>query len=97
MERGSAMHKIEQVKALQAYRLWLRFSDGVEGTVDLSYLAGRGVFKLWENYEDFQKVRIGDTGELLWDDSVDLCPDSLYLKITGKKVSDVFANSAFES
>lgn len=91
------MHKIEQVKALQAYRLWLRFSDGVEGTVDLSYLAGRGVFKLWENYEDFQKVRIGDTGELLWDDSVDLCPDSLYLKITGKKVSDVFANSAFES
>ena len=37
-----------------------------------------------------QDVRIGASGELLWTDQVDLCPDSLYLKITGKLPEDLF-------
>ncbi len=27
------------------YRIWLRYADGVAGEVDLSHLAGKGVFK----------------------------------------------------
>ena len=33
-----------EVKALSDYRLWVRYSDGVTGEVDLSHLAGKGVF-----------------------------------------------------
>ena len=33
-----------EVKALANYRLWLRYDVGAEGEVDLSDLAGRGVF-----------------------------------------------------
>ena len=43
------MPKPVQVKALANYRVWLRYDDGAEGTVDLSDLAGRGVFKAWDD------------------------------------------------
>ncbi len=32
-----------EVKPLENYRLWVKFSDGVEGVVDLSGLVGKGV------------------------------------------------------
>jgi len=38
-----------QIKPLENYRFWIEFSDGVEGIVDLSYLAGQGVFALWND------------------------------------------------
>lgn len=42
------MLKPVSVKALPNYRLWLAFNDGVNGEVDLSDMAGRGVFKAWD-------------------------------------------------
>jgi hypothetical protein len=78
------------VKPLDNYRLWVKYSDGVEGVVDLSDLAGDGVFALWNDYREFQKVHIGPHGELAWNEDVDLCGDSIYLKITGKKPEDIF-------
>jgi len=84
------MRKISKVKALREYRLELEFDDGVSGTVDLSYLVGKGVFALWCDRPAFERVRIGSSGELVWGDQIDLCPDALYLKATGKKPEDVF-------
>ena len=80
-----------EVEVLQDYQLSLKYSDGTKGTVDLSRLVGKGVFPLWNDYKTFQNVRIGSTGEFLWGDQVDLCPDSLYLKITHKNPEDVFS------
>ena len=85
-----AVRKISKVLVLQGYRLELVFDDGVCGTVDLSDLAGKGVFSLWHNYHSFEQVRIGSSGELIWGEQIDLCPDALYLKVTGKKPEDVF-------
>ena len=84
------MRKISKVKALQGYRLELEFDDGVSGTVDISYLVGNGGFALWCDRPAFEQVRIGSSGELVWGDQIDLCPDALYLKVTGKKPEDVF-------
>jgi hypothetical protein len=84
------MRKIVKVKALQGYRLELEFDDGVRGVVDLSDLAGKGVFSVWQDRRAFEEVRIGPSGELAWGDQVDLCPDALYLKVTGKKPEDLF-------
>ena len=84
------MHKITEVAVLQDYQLSLKYSDGTQGTVDLSCLVGKGVFSIWNDYKAFQNVRIGSAGELLWDNQVDLCPDSLYLKITHKNPEDIF-------
>ncbi|MBC8184800.1 DUF2442 domain-containing protein [candidate division KSB1 bacterium] len=41
------MNKIIAFKVSTKYNVWLKFSDGIEGTVDLSYLVGKGVFSLY--------------------------------------------------
>jgi hypothetical protein len=84
------MRKVLKVTVLQGYSLKLEFDDGVSGTVDLSDLTGKGVFALWCDRAAFEQVRVGPSGELVWSDQVDLCPDALYLKVTGKKPEDVF-------
>ncbi len=78
------------VKALPGYRLWIRYSDGVEGTLDLSDLVGKGVFAAWENEQEFEKVHIGSGGEISWGEEIEMCPDALYLRITGKRPEDLF-------
>lgn len=84
------MRRISKVKVLPGYRLELEFNDGVSGTVDLSDTVGKGVFALWRDPLAFEQVHIGSSGELVWGEQVDLCPDALYLKVTGKKPEDIF-------
>ena len=78
------------VRALPNYRLYLEFSDGVKGEVDLSDLAETGVFKIWDDNSFFQKVHIGEHREIKWSDEIELCGDSLYLKLTGKTPEELF-------
>ena len=84
------MRKISKVKVLKGYRVDLEFDDGVAGIVDLSEAVGKGVFAVWRDPIFFEQVRIGSSGELVWGEKVDLCPDSLYLKVTGKKPEEMF-------
>ncbi len=84
------MFKPKTVKALPGYRLWLHYTDGVKGEVDLSHLAGKGVFAIWDDYARFEDVKIGSGSTICWSDDVDLCADALYLEITGKVPREVF-------
>lgn len=86
------MFKLVEVKPLQKYRLWLQFSNGKKGEIDLSDLAGKGVFKAWEKPGVFEAVRIDEYGALIWTENIDLCPDSLYLRLTGKSPEEIFPN-----
>lgn len=86
------MFKLVEVKALPDYRIWLRYADGTEGVVDLSHFAGRGVFKRWDDEAFFEQVGIGSGGALVWNDEIDLCPDTLYMEISGKRPEEVFPN-----
>ncbi|NOX63868.1 MAG: DUF2442 domain-containing protein [Chloroflexi bacterium] len=79
-----------EVRPLEGYRLWIKYSDGVEGEVDLRDLVGKGVFSLWSDYDEFKKVYIGSGGEIAWGEGIDLCPDALYMRITGKKPEEIF-------
>jgi hypothetical protein len=84
------MRKIAAFKVLDGFCLELTFDDGIRGTVDLSDLAGRGVFAFWSDRKAFENAHIGSSGELAWGDRIDLCPDSLYLRATGKSAQDLF-------
>ena len=81
-----------EILPLPGYRLRVRYENGVAGEVDLSYLVGRGVFARWDDWKEFEKVSIGPCGEIRWSDEVDLCPDSLYMKITGRTPEELFPN-----
>jgi len=87
------MFKVAEVRVLERYRLWLRYTAGEEGEVDLSDIAGRGVFAAWNDRRFFENVHIDESGALGWGDEIDLCPDALYLRLTGKSPDDVFARS----
>ena len=84
------MMKAIEVKPLSGYRIWLRYTDGVTGEVDLSHLAGRGVFKVWADRRVFEAVYVDQSGAIAWSEAIDLCPDALYLRLTGKAVNELF-------
>lgn len=79
-----------EVRAEERYRIWLRYEDGSEGTVDLSDLAGRGVFQVWDDRDVFEAVRISDRGAIEWPGGLDLCGDAVYMRLTGKSPEEVF-------
>jgi len=82
--------KPTRVHALPDYRIYLEFSDGTKGEVDLSDLAGKGVFQVWNDYHFFEGVHLGDQREIKWNDEIELSADSLYLKVTGKFPEELF-------
>jgi len=79
-----------EVKALSDYRIWIRYADGEEGELDLSHLAGQGVFELWEDEQKWKNVRIAEDGAIRWSEEVELCPDATYLTLTGESPKEAF-------
>jgi hypothetical protein len=55
------MRKVTGSKVLDGFCLELTFDDGVHGTVDLSELAGKGVFAFWTDRKAFENLH-GGTG-----------------------------------
>lgn len=71
-----------KVHSLEKYKLELTYSDGTVGIVDLSHLANKGVFSIWEEAGAFDKVYIdAETNAIAWNEDVDVCPDNLFLKL----------------
>ena len=77
--------KIVTATALPAYRLALSYDNGEQGVVDLSEFVGRGVFEAWEKPGLFEQASITSEGAIEWPGDLDMCPDALYLRMTGKK------------
>ena len=84
------MLKISSAKALSGYKIWIQYSDGVEGEVDLTHLVGKGIFSAWEDANVFQNFQVENGRSITWTDEIDLCADSLYLEMTGKTPEDIF-------
>lgn len=76
-------YRLEAVEARPNFCLWVRFRDGVEGVVDLSDIAGRGVFGRWtRDPSEFAAVTIDETtGAPTWPGNLDVAPDRLYSEV----------------
>ena len=75
---------------MPGYKIAIEYDDGVKGEVDLGHLVGKGVFALWDDPDAFAKVYIGEHGQIAWSDEIDLCPDTLYIKITGQSPEELY-------
>lgn len=82
--------KLLEVRPGENFHLYVRYDDGTSGEVDLSDYAGRGVFAAWNEPGVFESVRLADAGHPEWPGDIDLCPDALYLQLTGKRPEDLF-------
>ncbi len=70
------------VRPLENYSIWLQYSDGTEGIVNLSYLVQNGIFKVLQDPDIFNKVYIDQVSfAISWSPELEICPDSLYLKL----------------
>jgi hypothetical protein len=69
------------------YAVKLVYDNGFEGLFDIKPLFEYEVFKPLRNYEIFKTVRKNHNA-IEWQEGIDLCADSLYLKITGETLSN---------
>ena len=76
------------VRALENLRLWLRFEDGSEGTIDLANkVRFIGLLRNLREPEYFRRARVNpESGTVEWPGAVDLDPDQLYAWAHGREV-----------
>lgn len=78
-----------EVEPRHGHRIWIRYSDGVAGEVDLSDLAGQGVFSAWTDRACFESVHLSPAGGIAWRGDLELCPDAVYMRLTGKRAEEL--------
>ena len=79
------MNDVVDARALEDLRLYLRFSDGTEGEVDVTKLVTlKGVFASLKDPAIFQKVSVDkELGCVCWPNGADLDTAALYSAVTG--------------
>jgi len=82
------MHELTAFRADNDYRLWLRFDDGLEGSVFLGNLLEICAFKLWRDQDQFRRVAIDPQAKtLVWDVGIELDPSVLYRDLLERKAA----------
>lgn len=74
---------VVEVRALDGFRLHVRFYDGTEGEVEMSGLifgADAGVFAQLANPVRFAEAHV-QYGAVTWPGELDLAPDAMYAEI----------------
>jgi hypothetical protein len=78
--------KIVDCRPQEDYKLWLRFEDGLEGSVFLGNLLEIGAFKLWSDVREFEKVSVDpETATVTWEGGIRLDPDLLYHEVASRQ------------
>ncbi len=73
--RGRVWPEVVEVCPLEGLSLWLRFSDGREGVVDLSGLPLLGILERLKDPAFFHQVGVDpETGTAAWPGGIDLDP-----------------------
>ena len=80
MNRPTPIHTV-RVEVRPDHRLFIAFSDGTSGEVDLSSRLFGPVFEPLRDPEMFGQVTIDEFGALTWPCGADLAPDALYRQL----------------
>ncbi|HEY8658793.1 MAG TPA: DUF2442 domain-containing protein [Hanamia sp.] len=76
--------KITSVEAIAKYKLKIHFADGIQGVYEVSDLAGKEVFKIWDIDNNFFKVFINkESGSISWPGEIDIDTINAYCTIKG--------------
>ncbi len=77
------MIHVTDVRSIGAYRLWLHFSDGMVGQVDLADELDGPMFAPLRDAALFDQVRVDpDVRTVTWPNGADLAPEFLREKVT---------------
>ena len=81
--RPTAPWRVREVTALPGDRLFVRFVDGLSGTVDFAALIASpnaGVFARLRDRSLFAQAHV-EMGAVVWPGELDLAPDAMYAAI----------------
>jgi len=72
--------RLLEAKPTEGYAVHVRFEDGTEAEVDLSYLLDYGgVFAPLRDREFFRRLRVYSEGQtIFWPSEADIVPETLY-------------------
>ncbi|WP_373521010.1 DUF2442 domain-containing protein [Aquiflexum sp.] len=72
------MNEVIELLVLEDFRIWLKFKDGEEKTINFRPFLGKGFTKELLDYNKFKEVFIEPGGGISWKNGYDFCPN--YLK-----------------
>ena len=73
---------VTQVRHVHGHTVWLRFSDGVEGHVDLTSWPFDGVFEPLRDPDFVARVTLSPPFTIAWPNGADIAPEALYDRLT---------------
>ena len=77
---------IEEAKHLDGHRVWVKFSDGTEGQVDLRNELGGPIFESLKDPDYFKQFTLeGHT--LTWPNGADFAPEYIHSLMPGIKAA----------
>lgn len=82
------LRKVVEVRALDGYRVFLRFDDGLQGELDLEPLLApfKGVFAPLRDPDRFREICV-ENHTVSWPNELDLAPEGFYSKLSGRPLS----------
>jgi hypothetical protein len=84
---------VTDCRASPDYRLWLRFEDGLEGSVFLGDLLELGTFSLWRDVDQFCCVAVdAQAATVVWAGGIQFDPDILYQDLLSSMVAKEFSS-----
>jgi hypothetical protein len=82
------MCEVVNAEVRPGYRLWVEFSDGLSGEIDLSRELWGPMFEPLKDPAYFALASIDEFGVICWPNGADLAPDALYDDLRSEQVSD---------
>jgi len=83
------MPRLVFVEARPPYRLFARFSDGVEGEDNMADRLRGPMFAPLRDPDFFAQVRLAEWGAPLWPNGLDTAPDALYSRLVAARSAAV--------
>ena len=74
--------RIAAVKAADDYQLMLTFTNNEQKVFDMKPYLDKGVFRALQNNDLFKKAYV-NWGTVVWNEDLDMSPDTLYLESEG--------------
>ena len=85
------MHRVTECRASRDYWLWLKFEDGLEGSVFLGDLLEGTAFRVWRDADQFCRVAVDrNAATVVWEGGIRLDPDILHQDLMSSKAAREF-------
>ena len=81
------MLDVKSAKYVDGYKVWIEFSNGDSGVVDLEADLWGPMFEPLKDPEAFKKFSVSDVlHTLVWENGADLAPEHLYKKMSSQSL-----------